>query len=69
MALTIYTKTGCPYCQAAMESFAKKNIEYTEINLSDNPGRTSEAVKIAGIRKVPIIVDNGKVTVGFNGGG
>lgn len=26
VTITIYTKTGCPYCKAAKESFAQKNI-------------------------------------------
>ena len=40
-----------------------------EINISDNPNKIGELVKLAGVRKVPVIVDNGRVTVGFNGGG
>ncbi len=69
MTLTIYTKNGCPYCKAAKESFKKQNLEFTEINVSEEPEKIPELVKLAGVRKVPVIVDNGKVTVGFNGGG
>lgn len=69
VTITIYTKTGCPYCKAAKESFAQKNIKFNEINVSDNPDKIDELVKLAGVRKVPVIVDNGRVTVGFNGGG
>ncbi len=69
MSVTIYTKSGCPYCKAAKESFAKQNVQYTEINVTENPGKIDELVKIAGVRKVPVIVDKEKVTVGFNGGG
>jgi len=69
MAVTIYTKTGCPYCQAAKEAFRKQNIEFNEINVSEDQGKIDELVKVAGVRKVPVIIDDGKVTVGFNGGG
>lgn len=69
MAATIYTKTGCPYCKAAKESFKKQNIDFIEINVSDHPDKIGELAKLAGVRKVPVIVDNGRVTVGFNGGG
>ena len=69
MAVTIYTKHGCPHCTRAKQSYAEKNIEFVEINLSDDPDKIEELVKIAGVRKVPVIVDQGKVTVGFNGGG
>jgi glutaredoxin len=69
VAVIMYTKNGCPYCKAAKEDFSKRKIEFDEINVSEKPDRIQEMVKIAGIRKVPVIVDNGKVTVGFNGGG
>ncbi len=69
MAVTIYTKNGCPYCKAARESFEKQGLAFTEINVSNNPEKIDELVRLAGVRKVPVIVDGGKVTVGFNGGG
>ena len=69
MAVTIYTKTGCPYCSSAKEAFRKNNVEYVEINLTNNPEKIQELVKLAGVRKVPVIVEGGNVTVGFNGGG
>lgn len=69
MAVIIYTKNGCPYCEAAKESFQKQGQEFSEINVSKSPEKIDELVKLAGVRKVPVIVDQGKVTVGFNGGG
>jgi len=69
VAVTIYTKNGCPYCEAAKASFKQQKTEYNEINVSEVPEKIDELVKIAGVRKVPVIVDNGKVSVGFNGGG
>jgi len=69
VAVIIYTKAGCPYCKSAKESFKNQGVEFAEINVSENPDKIGELVKLAGIRKVPVIVDNGRVTVGFNGGG
>ena len=69
MAVTMYTKTGCPYCKAAKESFEKQGVAFTEINVTNNPEKITELERLAGARKVPVIVDNGKVTVGFNGSG
>ncbi len=69
MAITIYTKTGCPFCAQAMESFTQQNVAFTEINLTDDPEKIDELEKLAGVKKVPTIVDNGQVTVGFNGNG
>lgn len=68
MAVTMYTKDGCPFCKAAKDSFEKRGVAFTEINVSSNPEKIHELVRIAGVQKVPVIVDDGKVTVGFNGG-
>lgn len=65
----IYTKVGCPYCAAAKEDFQKRGVEYDEIDVHNVPGAAEEAQKLAGGRKmVPVIVENGKTTLGFEGG-
>jgi len=68
--VTIYTKTGCPYCAAAMEDYRRRGIEYREVNLSLEPDRIPEIVQLTGRRLVPVIVeDKGRVTAGWEGGG
>lgn len=69
MAEIIYTKSCCPYCEMAKKSFQKLNIDFYEINVSKYPDKIYELIMLAGVRKVPVIVDDGKVTVGFNGSG
>ena len=69
MSVTIYTKDGCPYCAKAKKSFQEKGVSFQEINVSQNPGSIGEMEKLSGMRKVPVIVENGRVTVGFAGGG
>ncbi len=68
MPVTIYTKTGCPHCAAAKDSFIKQKIKFSEINVTDNPDKIRELEKLAGVRKVPVIITDGRVSVGFNGG-
>jgi glutaredoxin 3 len=68
MGVTVYTKSGCPYCKAAKESFEKQGVAFTEINVSNNPEKIAELEKLVGVGIVPVIVDDSKVTVGFNGG-
>ncbi|MDT3700265.1 MAG: glutaredoxin family protein [Thermincola sp.] len=69
MAVTVYTKVACPYCARAMMELEEKGIEFEEVNLTMNRDRIPELIKLAGGRKVPVIVDDGKVTIGFNGAG
>lgn len=67
--LTIYTKTGCPYCEAAKNHYTAEGIPFEEVNLSIYRDRIGEIKKLTNGTKVPVIVDKGKATVGFNGGG
>ncbi|NMC42525.1 MAG: glutaredoxin family protein [candidate division Zixibacteria bacterium] len=67
--VTIYTKPGCPYCAAAKEHYRKKSIPFDEINVIDNPAAQKKLLALSkGERIVPVIVDGGKVTLGWNGG-
>lgn len=69
MAVKIYTKDGCPYCAKALKSLQDRGADFEEINLSKNSDRIDELVNLAGTRKVPVIVEDGTVTIGFSGGG
>ena len=67
--LIIYTKTGCPYCEAAMKSYDDSGRSYTEYNVLEMPEKKADMLKASGGQTtVPIIVDDGVVTVGFGGG-
>ncbi len=67
--MIIYTKTGCPYCEAAKRHYTGQGIAFEEVNLSVHKERVEEIKKLTQGTKVPVIVDNDKVSVGFNGGG
>lgn len=67
--ITIYTKTGCPYCASAMKDFGEKGIEYTEINVTDQPEMKAKVLELTGgERIVPVIVEGDNVKIGFGGG-
>jgi glutaredoxin 3 len=66
--VTIYTKTGCPYCAAAKQHYADSKIAFEEVNVSERPEMKDAVLKLTnGQRAVPVIVENGKVTIGFGG--
>lgn len=67
--VTIYTKTGCPYCAAAMKHYTDQGVEFTEINVTEQPEMKAKVLEITGGKSlVPVIVEDGGVTVGFGGG-
>jgi len=64
----IYTTSTCVYCRGAKEYFKEKGIQYSEVNLSENPDKVQELVQISGQMGVPVILIDGKVITGFNRG-
>jgi glutaredoxin 3 len=67
MAVTIYIREGCPFCKALKEDLDKKGVKYKEIDVIKNPEYQEELMKLAKRKAVPVMVENGKVTVGFGG--
>ena len=55
----VYSKSGCIFCDAAMELLDSKNLEYKEIKI-DGPDNTDalQFVKEQGFTTVPQIYDN-----------
>jgi len=68
-SVKMYTKPGCPYCAAAKDHYTKNGIAFDEFNVKESDDIKKEALSYSdGQRIVPIIVDDGKVTLGWNGG-
>ena len=67
--ITLYTKTGCPFCAAKREELDGRGVSYTEINVSDHPERIPELLKLTrGRRIVPVIVEQERIAVAPDGG-
>jgi glutaredoxin 3 len=67
--VTIYTKVGCPYCAAAKKHFDDQGVPFEEIDVHATPGAIDKAKELSqGKNIVPIVVEDGRVTVGFGGG-
>lgn len=69
MAVTIYTKVGCPYCAAAKADLRERGIEYDEIDVHSSPEAMEKVAELtAGQMIVPVLIEDGDVRVGFGGG-
>ncbi len=66
----IYTKDGCPYCDAAVKYYNQKGYEIEEINTSHDPKARQKIIDEYDADKVPVIFEDGEfVSIGFRGGG
>jgi glutaredoxin len=61
LALVIYTKPGCPYCQQARDFYNSKGIPFTDYDAQNNRARRAEMLAFtSGDPTVPAIVEDGK---------
>lgn len=64
--IRIFTTSTCPYCKMAKQFFKQNNIEYEEIDVSDNQESAKEMIEKSGQMGVPVIDIDGKIIVGFD---
>ena len=64
----IFTKAGCPYCAGARDDLQKRGIAFAEHNVKADKKALRRMLELnGGQRRVPTIIQDGKVTVGFRG--
>lgn len=69
--ITMYTTTTCAYCVMVKKWLSSKKLEYTEVNIEEQPERAQEAFDLSGQMAVPVTVitkddDSQEVVVGYN---
>ena len=64
----IYGKDIWPYTRNAREAYAKKGYQVVYINVLQDPEKLEEMLRHSkGKRKVPVIIEENHVTIGFGG--
>jgi glutaredoxin len=64
----IFGKDGCPYTEAAREEYARRKVPFQYINVKKHRADLDRMLEYSGgDRRVPVIVEDGKVTIGFGG--
>lgn len=61
MAITMYVKPDCPYCQRARDYYNENNIEFTEYDAQNDKQRQKEMLDLSGGNiVVPCIIVDGE---------
>ncbi|HVB19718.1 MAG TPA: glutathione S-transferase N-terminal domain-containing protein [Candidatus Paceibacterota bacterium] len=55
--LTLYVKTGCPFCHRVLNTGTELGISFDEKNIADS-SVAAELVARGGKRQVPYLIDN-----------
>jgi glutaredoxin len=68
--ITIYGKDNCPFTRAAREHYTRMAIDFDYIDVKRDPAQLDIMLGLSGgERKIPVIIDNGTVTIGYEGKG
>ena len=62
----IYTTNYCPYCFAAKVFLRSKEVEFEEIDVTDDRPRRAEMERLSGRRTVPQIFIDGQSFGGYD---
>jgi glutaredoxin 3 len=63
--IVIYGKAGCPFTDKAISAYGKI-AKYIDVQADSQ--KLQEMLKLSdGVRKVPVIVEGGNVTIGYGG--
>ena len=66
--VVIFGQDLCPYTSAARADFARRKVPFEYINVLEDDTGLEHMLKLTkGRRKIPVIVEAGKITVGFGG--
>jgi glutaredoxin len=68
MTAKIYTTNACAYCKMVKTYLTHKGVQYTEVNIDNEPDKRKEAWNISGAYTVPITIINDKIVIGWKPG-
>lgn len=64
----IFGKDACPYTQDARDHYTASHIPFQYVNVKQSAANLDRMLAYSGgARRVPVIVDGDKVTIGFGG--
>jgi glutaredoxin-like YruB-family protein len=64
--ITVYSTPTCPYCIRAKEFLKSNNIEFEDIDVSENQEKAQEMIDKTGQMGVPVLDIDGEIIVGFD---
>ncbi|BCB05405.1 glutaredoxin family protein [Bacillus sp. KH172YL63] len=64
--ITVYTTNRCPYCVMMKNFLQSQQIEFTEVNVEQQPAVMQEIVRVTGQMGVPQTNVNGQWILGFD---
>ncbi len=68
MTIQIYGKADCPYTRAARQALEGRGAAVEYFDVLEDPEAMRKLLALSkGQRRVPVIVEDGRVTIGYGG--
>lgn len=64
--IVVYSTPACPFCIRAKQFLKENNIQFEEIDVSENQEKAQEMIKKSGQMGVPVLEIDDKIIVGFD---
>ncbi len=62
----VFSTPTCPHCRHAKQYLRQKNIQFRDVDVSQDMQAARDMVRRSGQQGVPVIDIDGKIVVGFN---
>jgi glutaredoxin len=63
--ITVYVADGCRHCSALVEDLRRRHVSFVVVNLTVEPERIAELAALTWERRLPVLVDHERCSVGF----
>lgn len=64
--IKVYSTTTCPWCVKAKNYLKSKNVEFENVNVSEDPKAREELIEKTKQLAVPVLDINGTIVLGFD---
>jgi len=64
--VTIYTSSTCSWCEATKEYLYAREVDFEEVDVSEDMDRAMEMVEKTGQQGVPVVEIDGEIVIGFD---
>lgn len=65
--IRVFVAPGCPHCAALLADLDRRRVRVEIVDLGVAPGRLAELLDLTWERRLPVIVDHERCSVGFCG--
>ncbi len=66
--ITVYIAADCPHCAALVADLQRRRVRYRCVDVARDPRGLDELKRLTWERRLPVVVDHERCSVGFQGG-